>query len=156
MRVKKLKNSLEITNYYIPLQSQRRDGREVRQPVATRYHAGSTPASSSKGNGCQDSCAGTETGGQLMGSIEPWITCYPVRPKKIGSFPLQGGVEQLVARRAHIPKVDGSSPSPASKLPCRATAPALGPRNTFNWLISGLQRIYKQILVRRAWAVGAA
>lgn len=50
-----------------------------------------------------------------MGGTEPRITCYPVRSKKIGSFPLpNGGVEQLVARKAHILEVDGSSPSPAS------------------------------------------
>ncbi len=32
----------------------------------------------------------------------------------VWQFPLHRGVEQLVARRAHNPKVEGSSPSPAT------------------------------------------
>lgn len=49
---------------------------------------------------------------------------------------LRGGVEQLVARRAHNPEVAGSSPAPASILSTRSAAPApeQGGRGSGAWV----------------------
>ena len=47
---------------------------------------------------------------------------FVMTPLAYGLYALYGGVEQLVARRAHNPKVVGSSPTPATTgLHCERT-----------------------------------
>ena len=58
--------------------------------------------------------------GRRPGLKIPWVVIpVPVRPRSpvpITSTSYRRGVEQLVARRAHNPEAEGSSPSPATKI----------------------------------------
>ena len=56
--------------------------------------------------------------------LDKRLSRFPFTEKIMGSNPIRvtySGVEQLVARWAHNPKVGGSSPSPATKTTHRKT-----------------------------------